>query len=135
MGMKLSYKQVCALPGVDKAAVPFEQPHKVKRHKYGAHATTVDGVRFASKKEAKRYGELHLLVQAGKIQDLELHPAYELHTNGVRVGKYTADFRYFDLENLCLVVEDVKSRATKTTAYRLRKRMVEAEYGIKVMEV
>jgi len=32
-----------------------------KWHKYGAIPTEVDGIRFASKKEEKRYGELKLL--------------------------------------------------------------------------
>jgi hypothetical protein len=46
---------------------------------------------------------------------------------------YTADFRYVDASG-AVVVEDVKSGPTKTTAYRLRKRLVETIYGITITE-
>ena len=36
-----------------------------KPDKYGAKATNVNGIRFASKAEAERYGELVLLLRAG----------------------------------------------------------------------
>ena len=38
-----------------------------KRHKYNARPTVVDGVRYQSTAEARRYGELKLLERAGKI--------------------------------------------------------------------
>jgi hypothetical protein len=34
-----------------------------------------------------------------------------------------------------VVIEDVKSGPTKTTAYRLRKRLVEAIHGVTISEV
>jgi hypothetical protein len=103
----------------------------MKRHKYGAVKTEVDGIVFASKKEAKRYQELKLLRKAGKIAALELQPSFDLVVNGVKVGRYVADFRYAeqDLE----VVEDAKGY--KTDIYRLKKKMVEAQYGIEIREV
>lgn len=42
-------------------------------HKYHAKPTTVDGIRFASKAEARRYSELRLLEKAGEIKNLEAH--------------------------------------------------------------
>jgi len=39
-----------------------------RRHKYGAIATTVDGIRFASKKEAQRYGFLKSLARADRLR-------------------------------------------------------------------
>lgn len=135
--MKLSREleaKILATPGVvvrhfnQKA----EAPDKPK-HKYGAIPTVIDGIRFASKKEARRYGELKTLQAAGRISGLTLQPRYELYVNGKKVGVYTGDFRY--VEGAAIVVEDVKSKATKTTAYRLRKKMVEAQYGITVHEV
>ena len=47
-------------------------------HKYNAIPTTVDGIRFASKREARRYLELKLLQKAGHISDLELQPRFRL---------------------------------------------------------
>lgn len=52
-----------------------------------------------------------------------------------RIGYYTADFTYETKEGKA-IVEDVKGgRATSTTAYRLRKRLVEATYGFTVTEI
>lgn len=52
------------------------------------------------------------------------------------VGHYTADFSYMRPGAAGLIVEDVKSPSTRMKAdYRLRKRIVEANYGITVVEV
>lgn len=113
-------------------------------NKYRAEPTMLDGIRFASRKESRRYAELRLLENAGAIQNLELQPRFpimvaELWHDGppcfVNCGVYTADFRYVDVERGAVVVEDTKSDATKTEAYRLRKRLIEAIYGIKISEV
>ena len=110
--------------------------------KYRSVRTVVDGVTFASKKEAARYQELRLLEKAGEIKDLELQPVYPLvvrhhvhHAQATTIGKYTPDFRYREGPKGVLVIEDVKSSATKTTAYRLRKKFVEAQYNIRIQEV
>jgi hypothetical protein len=115
-------------------------PTRARRSKFGAVPATVDGMRFASQKEARRFVELQRLVRAGAIRELECHPVFLLEVIGhngecVTCGKYTADFQYRTTCGGRLVVEDVKSRATKTTSYRLRKRLVEALYGIVVTEV
>jgi hypothetical protein len=44
----------------------------MKPSKYRAIPTTVDGIRFDSKREAARYGELKLLEKAGHIRGLTL---------------------------------------------------------------
>lgn len=102
----------------------------------------LDGYKFDSKAEARRYQELKLLAYNGDIENLEVHPSFDLMVlprddkPEVRVGKYTADFQYWDKEKRKFIVEDVKGgSATKTEAYMLRKRMVEAMYGIEVVEV
>lgn len=114
-------------------------------NKYHADPVHVDGVRFASKKEAARFLELRLWEKHGHIDALECHPVFPLHVMELwrsgapsvitTVGHFTADFRYTSLVTGEIVVEDVKSPATKTTAYRLRKRLVEAIHGITVVEV
>lgn len=103
--------------------------------KYGNEVTVVDGVRFDSGKEARRFGELQLLAAAGVVAELEVHPRFPIVVEHRLCGVYTADFRYRDQETGALVVEDVKSEPTRTTAYRLRKRLVEAIYGITIREV
>jgi len=114
-------------------------------HKYHARATTVDGIRFDSRKEANRYRDLTILAALGQIQQLEMHPQFsiavvelfrglELGPSVVACGVYTADFRYVTTAGE-VIVEDVKSGPTRTEAYRLRKRLVEAIHGITIREI
>jgi len=126
-----------------------------RQHKYRAVPTHCDGIRFHSKKEAQRYGELKLLEKAGHIRNLRLQPAFDLYamrqldTHGEqqyaqeRLGLYRGDFAY----EACYyvthegrrkelwreVVEDVKG--FKTPLYRWKKKHVEAQYGIEIREV
>lgn len=106
------------------------------RTKYRAVPTVVDGIRFASKAEATRYQDLVRFGLAGLLAELELQPRFDLHVEGVKVGTYVADFRYRELDAFddqwSDVIEDVKG--VRTPVYRLKKRMVEAEYGIQIRE-
>lgn len=99
--------------------------------KYRAVPVVVGGIRFASKAEARRYGELWLLEKAGEITQLELQPKYALMSAGERIAWYVADFRY--VQNGALVVEDVKG--VKTPVYKLKKKLAETQYGIEIKEV
>lgn len=98
-----------------------------------------DGIRFASKAEMRRYVDLRLLERAGHIRDLEVQPAFPIEVinigNGeaTQVGVYKADFRYFNVDHGGTVVEDVKGMST--VVYRLKKRLVEALYGIRIQEI
>lgn len=103
-----------------------------RRGKYGAVPTEVDGIRFASKGEARRYSDLKLLERAGEITHLELQPVYPIVINGVRVGKYVADFRYREKDGR-LTVEDFKG--VRTPLYRMKRKLVEAIYpGVTITE-
>jgi len=92
------------------------------RNKYNAIKQTYKGEVFDSKKELKRFVELEHLLRAKEIFNLEIHPKFDLIVNGVKIGRYTADFRYNKGEEV--VVEDVKSKATKTRDYVLRKKIL-----------
>lgn len=112
----------------------------MKPHKYRAQPTVVDGIRFASMKEARRYSQLKLLEKAGAIGQLELQPKFKLGTddkpvllksdgypNGRRAS-YIADFEYYDNEAMEWVVEDVKGMDTPLS--KLKRGVVEAQYDI-----
>lgn len=119
--------------------------------KYKAQATDVDGIRFHSKKESRRYSELKLLQRAGEIQDLELQPVFPLFVISMQhwdrlmghdddselrmqmCGEYRADFRYTNVRDGEIIVEDVKGM--KTPLYRLKKKMTEGIYGIRIVEL
>ena len=101
--------------------------------KYRNKRVTLDGYRFDSQAEARRYQELRLLHQAGEIEELLVHPKFKLVVNGVLICTYTADFQY--RENGEKVVEDVKSKPTITYSYKLKKKLMKAVYGLDVTEV
>lgn len=106
-----------------------------KPNKYGALPTELDGYTFASRKEARYYEELRQRERAGEVTDIVLQPRYDIIIKGVYVGRMTLDFAYRDVLTGLTVIVDVKGgKATRTEAYSLRKRVVEALHGIKIEE-
>ena len=103
------------------------------RHKYGAKATTVDGIRFASKFESERYGYLKSLERAGVIRRLQLQPRYKLAVNGVLICTYVADFSY-EREGTdgswTSIVEDAKG--VETPEFKLKKKLMQAVLDIEI---
>ena len=73
--------------------------------------------------------------QVGLICKIELQPRYDLVVNGQKLGFYRADFRYEMRETGRVITEDVKSVATKTAVYMLKKKLVKALYGVEIVEV
>lgn len=109
-------------------------------NKYGNRKTMIDGITFDSAKEAQRWAELKLLERAGQIFELQRQVPFVLVPKQERDGKvierpvvYRADFVY--TENGKEVVEDVKSPATKTKEYILKRKLMLWEYGIQIREV
>lgn len=108
--------------------------------KYRARKTVVDGITFDSKREAERYSELKGAENVGLIRCLKRQVRYELipaqrDSNGkslFRPVTYVADFTYYTPEGE-LIVEDVKGFRTKE--YVLKKKMMYAFKGIKIIEV
>lgn len=122
--------------------------------KYGNKKITQDGIFFDSKKEARRYAELKMLLKVGAISDLELQKPFELipaqyepvaryGKNGKRLkdGKkciekscvYKADFVYIDNETGQQVVEDTKGM--RTTDYIIKRKLMLYVHGIKIKEI
>lgn len=113
-----------------------------KRSKYGVDqspggkaARTVNGKKFDSLAEARRYQTLVMLERAGEITDLHCQVSYPCEVDGVLVCRYVADFVYRRVAGDALVVEDVKSAPTKTPAYRLKKKLMLACHDILIVEV
>ena len=124
----------------------------MKMNKYQSIKTTVNGIVFDSRKEARRYQELLLLERAGVIQDLKMQvkyvliPAqYEFYKRYGAKGKelkpgkrliekevsYFADFVYE--QNGETVVEDTKGFKTKD--YIIKRKLMLHTYGIRIKEV
>ena len=109
-------------------------------------------LRFDSQKEACRYDELVALERAGKIRELRMQVDFtlqEAYTDGegrrVRAIRYRADFTYrkirddpweeYDGSFWTLVVEDVKSRATRTKEYVMKRKLMKERFNIDIQEV
>ena len=106
----------------------------LKRSKYGAKKTVVDGNIFDSQKEANRYVQLRYRLRLGEITDLKLQVEFPLEVNGKKVASYIADFAYYEYG--VYVVEDVKSVFTRRLpVYRLKKKLMASIYGITIKEV
>ena len=101
----------------------------MKRNKYGAKPTTVNGIRFHSKRESEHYLKLRRELLGGKISDLELQPSYQIAVNGMKICSYIADFRYN--RDGVSIVEDVKGMDTSTS--KLKRKLVKALYGVDVV--
>jgi len=102
-----------------------------RNNKFGAIRTTIDGITFASKAEAKRYAELRLMVMGNVISELELQPKYPIIINDMKVCTYVADFRYRN-DRGKMIVEDVKG--VKTPVYKLKKKLM-ASFGVDIVEI
>jgi hypothetical protein len=93
------------------------------------------GPMHQSRIEARRCNELHILQAGGLIRELEAHPQhrYRLDVNGVHICDYLVDFRYFEVDGDQEVLEDTKGFQTEVS--KLKIRLVEALYGLKVQLV
>lgn len=114
-----------------------------RRSKYGAVPTEVDGIRFASKAEGRRYTELKLMERAGVIRGLKLQPRYELYAANldapdkpVAVCVYVADYEFWERVDgragdarttWELITEDCKGAVTPV--FRIKQKWFFACYG------
>jgi hypothetical protein len=111
-------------------------PGTTKRaSKYRNEKVESGGRKFDSKREAERAGTLELWKRLGIISDLKYQVRFELVPKqpGERAVTFKADFTY--LQDGQFVVEDVKSKATKTQQYVIRRKLMLQVHGIKIREV
>ena len=117
-----------------------------RRSKYGAVKERRGKIVFDSRKEAARFDELMILQRAGQIRKLCLQVQYTLKESYVtpegermRAIRYVADFAYemktSDGAHWVPIVEDVKSKATRTKEYATKKKMMYDKFGILIQEV
>ena len=117
----------------------------MKRNKYSAVKTVVDGYTFDSKREAAVYAELKLRERAGEISCVKVHPQYRFEKDDpdglpVLIQKYKADFSFLELAHAqgeepywVERVVDVKSPVTaKKLDYIRTRKMMRAWFGIYV---
>uniref|UniRef100_A0A6H2A3V0 DUF1064 domain-containing protein n=1 Tax=viral metagenome TaxID=1070528 RepID=A0A6H2A3V0_9ZZZZ len=98
---------------------------RVHRHKFNATRTELDGIQFASKKEAQYYTELKMKVRAGIVLFFLIQVPFRLPGN----AKYVVDFQEFHTDGTVHFV-DVKGMLTKD--FILKKKIVEALYPVEI---
>ena len=115
-------------------------PTKRPDGKYGAVKVRRGNITFDSKKEARRYDALIVMLRCGEITDLRIQPEFTLieayttpEGERIRAMRYKADFSY--RRDGKLIVEDVKSEATRTRTYLDKRKLMRERYGIDVTEV
>lgn len=132
---------------------PYTISHTLPtKSKYGNHRVFRYGQWFDSEHEAGRFFELSLLQRNGDIKELRTQVPFELiptqrepdiigKRGGVKPGKciekscvYYADFVY-KTKTGETVVEDAKSPATRTEAYKIKRKLMLHLYGLRVHEV
>ena len=110
-----------------------------KESKYHNEQTEMAGLRFDSKKEARRYEQLMIMLSLGQIRDLRLQQDFTLQEGyttpegqRIRAIRYKADFVYTMCATGQRVIEDTKGK--RTDVYMMKRKMM-AERGYMVREV
>lgn len=108
----------------------------MRKSKYGNIKTLYKNILFHSKKEATYAKTLDALKRAKKpeerVESYDCQRPYPIFINGKKVTTYIADFlvKYADGH-----VEIVDVKGYKNSIYNLKKKIVEAYYGIKITEI
>ncbi len=113
-----------------------------KSNKLHNTKTIVDGIRFDSKKEAKRFLELQQMLANGEISNLELQKPFVLippkkRSDGKteRACKYLADFVY--VKDGKTITEDIKGCKFGATynLFIIKRKLMLFIHGITVIEL
>lgn len=103
--------------------------------KYHNIKALYNGNVYDSRKEARRAYALDVLVMCGRVSQLERQKKFTLqdgyiNNKGEKIRPiiYIADFFYYDHDKKAWIVEDVKSPATRTDVYKIKKKIFEYKY-------
>lgn len=99
-----------------------------------AKRKVLNGLEFDSTREARRYQDIAIMQTAGHVRELRRQVPYPIYVKGIFVCDWRADFVYEqkDGDRWIRIVED--SKGWKTDVYKLKKKLIEAEYGFRIKE-
>ena len=104
-------------------------------NKYKSVKTKYNGITFHSKKEAEYAKLLDMLKKASDLENRVVSYAiqvpYDIYINDQKICRYLADFKVKYADGRTEVV-DVKG--FRTPIYKLKKKLVEAQHGIEIIE-
>lgn len=101
-----------------------------RRQKFNNQRTLVDGIKFASQKEALRWIELQTAEWLGEITNLSRQVRFSIDIGDAHICDYVADYVYDTPEGN--VVED--SKGALTDVYKLKRRLMFVVHGITILE-
>lgn len=96
------------------------------KSRLGVSAVVVDGERYGSPAELRRWRHLQLLEKAGRISHLQRQVPFRIEVNGELICTYFADATYFENQTNKSVIEDTKGKPTEV--YKLKRKLVKAMY-------
>ena len=105
-----------------------------KPNKYFAKKTVAMGLKFDSRWEAERWGQLKSMERAGVVDQLDRQIKYELNVNGQKICNYIADFTYLLVDEngeSKFIVEDAKG--VLTPEFKLKKKLMLAVHNIDIL--
>lgn len=113
----------------------YERNKKIKPGKYKSRGKWVDGLYFHSTKEANYYGTLKIRLKAGEIKSFKRQVKFKISINGTQITSYICDFIIYHWDGTRSVI-DVKSEFTRTLEpYKIKKKLMQVLYNIKIQEV
>jgi hypothetical protein len=105
-------------------------------NKYSAKPTIYNGKKFPSIKEANYCKRLDISMKATsekeRVIKYEMQVPFEVVVSGAKICKYLLDFKVYYADGS---IEFIDVKGVKTPVYRIKKKLVEAIHGIKIIEV
>lgn len=112
-----------------------EKKKKPSKNKMGNKPIVIDAIWFQSTGEGHYYQELKSRLQNGEFAQFKRQLPVEFFVNGIRVGRYIADFAVLNHDGSIDII-DYKSRFTVMLAhYKLKKALMLACYQVEIKEV
>ena len=133
MPLKLSDLKKSGFNILNKQLLPI----KKNKSKYRNKSVEIDGIKFHSTKEGKFYSELKIKKTLGEIKDFQMQVCYDIKINNIHIANYFLDFLVIFPNNIIEYIDvkgkdKVSNKWIKTDVFKLKKKLVEAIYGINI---
>jgi hypothetical protein len=111
---------------------------KTKRNKFGSNPKVYKDITYQSAKEANAAATLDLLISAGEVIKWERQVPYKFWIETTLIFTYYLDFKVYMSDGTIKYI-DVKGidsktgeSATSTELFKIKKKIIEEIYGIKI---
>jgi len=113
----------------------YKSTNKIKKNKYNAIKTTVNGVVYDSKKEAKVAILAEHKLKNKEIKAVERQVIFKFPLNCKRPPKMIIDFRITKLDDSYELWEVKGGKATMTPVYKLKKKLLKHFFNLEPIEI